>query len=98
MKKVYDEPEILIEEFICEDVMADSTVTDFNIDEDFFFQNQAGSFVSKVCYRLYSYVLKRLAVITAGCFYLSFQYPADNGIGHQKSLRCQGKMLVVANN
>lgn len=37
MKKVYDEPEILIEEFICEDVMADSTVTDFNIDEDFFF-------------------------------------------------------------
>lgn len=37
MKKNYSDPEILVEEFVSEDIMGDSVVTDFDIDEDFFF-------------------------------------------------------------
>ena len=37
MKKQYSDPEILIEEFVSEDIMETSVVGNFDIDEDFFF-------------------------------------------------------------
>lgn len=36
MKKNFSDPEVLVVEFVTEDVMTDSTVTDFDIDEDYF--------------------------------------------------------------